>query len=167
MYKRQTLYRDAIQYVHDQTVMGMNQGKDVYTLMREISLPKALYLPEAYGWVSWSVRGIYQGYMGWFDGNPVNMYSESPESIYADLVNLAGGVNKVIAYVEPLLAKGEAVKALRLMEAALAADPTNRAVLELRLKVFTELRKKSSNLNESGWLNFGMQQTQLQLKNLK
>ena len=32
-------HRDAIQYVHDATVAGMNAGKDVYTLMREVRLP--------------------------------------------------------------------------------------------------------------------------------
>ena len=32
-----TRYRDAIQYVHDETVKGMNAGKDVYTLMARSS----------------------------------------------------------------------------------------------------------------------------------
>src|SRR5262249_4015990 len=34
-----TRLRNAIQYIHDQTVAGMNAGKDVRTLMREIVLP--------------------------------------------------------------------------------------------------------------------------------
>ena len=34
-----TRLRNAIQYIHDQTVAGMNAGKDVRTLMREITLP--------------------------------------------------------------------------------------------------------------------------------
>jgi alkyl sulfatase BDS1-like metallo-beta-lactamase superfamily hydrolase len=63
-----TRYRNAIQYVHDETVRGMNAGKDVYSLMRDIKLPEMLNVGEAYGWVSWSVRGIYEGYTGWFDG---------------------------------------------------------------------------------------------------
>ncbi len=37
--RRLTKYRDAIQYVHDATVKGMNEGKDIVTLMREITLP--------------------------------------------------------------------------------------------------------------------------------
>ena len=37
-----TQYRDAILYVHDATVRGMNEGKDVYTLMKEIKLPPEL-----------------------------------------------------------------------------------------------------------------------------
>ena len=34
-----TRYRNAILYVHDATVKGMNEGKDVFTLMHEIKLP--------------------------------------------------------------------------------------------------------------------------------
>jgi alkyl sulfatase BDS1-like metallo-beta-lactamase superfamily hydrolase len=73
--RRLTRYRDAIQYVHDETVKGMNAGKDVYTLMQEIKLPTKFNLSESFGKVSWSVRGIYDGYAGWFDGNPTRARS--------------------------------------------------------------------------------------------
>src|SRR5262245_27999657 len=53
-----TRYRDAILYVHDATVKGMNEGKDVGTLMREITLPKELDIGESYGRLTWSIRGI-------------------------------------------------------------------------------------------------------------
>ena len=156
-------YRDAIQYVHDQTVLGMNQGRDVFSLMREIKLPAELDVGEAYGWVSWSVRGIYEGYMGWFDGDPVNMYAQSPQSIYADLVQLAGGAEKVVALAEETLDRGDAVKALLLIEAALDAEPNNPAVQAMRLQILTALRKASGNLNESGWLNHGIKHTKRQM----
>ena len=157
--REMTNYRDAIQYVHDQTVQGMNQGRDVYSLMREIKLPAELDVGEAYGWVSWSVRGIYEGYMGWFDGDPVNMYAQSPQSIYADLVVLAGGAEKVVALAQQTLDTGDGVKALLLIEAALDAEPDNRTVQAMRLQILTALRKASGNLNESGWLNHGIKQS--------
>ena len=161
--REMTRYRDAIQYVHDQTVQGMNQGRDVFSLMREIKLPAELDVGEAYGWVSWSVRGIYEGYMGWFDGDPVNMYAQSPQSIYGDLVVLAGGAEKVVALAEQTLNAGDAVKALRLIEAALDAEPDNSGVQAMRLQILTTLRKASGNLNESGWLNHGIKQTKRQM----
>ena len=145
----------------------MNQGKDVYSLMREIRLPQELNVGEGYGWISWSVRGIYEGYVGWFDANPVSMYAESPESVYPELVAMAGGADKVIEQAQPLLEQGELVKALRLAEAALLADPHNRSALELRLTVLSQLRQDSSNLNESGWLNFGIRQTQRRLEQVE
>ncbi|HVR44163.1 MAG TPA: hypothetical protein VMS56_12050 [Thermoanaerobaculia bacterium] len=45
--------RHALLYVHDVTVVGMNAGKDVYTLMQEIELADDLRLPENYGTVRW------------------------------------------------------------------------------------------------------------------
>jgi len=86
-----TRYRDAIQYVHDETVKGMNAGKDVFTLMQEIKLPEKYNLTQIFGKVSWSVRGIYDGYAGWYDGNPTSMYEIPSSSVYPDLVKLAGG----------------------------------------------------------------------------
>ena len=102
--------------------------------------------------------------MGWFDGDPVNMYAESPRSIYPDLVSLAGGAKQVISLAEQHLSEGDSVKALLLIEAAMAAEPNNQAVLAVRLRILTALRQASSNLNESGWLNHGIKQTQKKLK---
>ncbi len=72
----------------------MNEGKDVFTLMREIKLPPELDVGEAYGKVSWSVRGIYEGYVGWFDRNPASMYSEPPTAAEPELVRMAGGARQ-------------------------------------------------------------------------
>ena len=157
-------YRDAIQYVHDMTVEGMNEGRDVYSLMRSIKLPKELDVGEAYGWVSWSVRGIYEGYMGWFDGNPVSMYPHSPKSIYSDLISLTDDIQKVIKLAEDHLIKGNSIKALLLIEAAMEADPENIFIIQMQLKILTILRKESGNLNESGWLNNGIKQAEQKLK---
>ena len=94
-YEKRRPYRDAIQYVHDAVVKGMNDGKDVFTLMREIKLPANLEVGEGYGQLTWSIRGIYEGYAGWFDGNPATMYESPASSAFPDLVKLAGGPGPV------------------------------------------------------------------------
>jgi len=71
----------------------MNAGKDVFALMQEIKLPPKYDLTEIFGKVGWSVRGIYEGYAGWYDGNPTSMYETPSSSVYPDLVRLAGGLN--------------------------------------------------------------------------
>jgi alkyl sulfatase BDS1-like metallo-beta-lactamase superfamily hydrolase len=165
--RRLTKYRDAIQYVHDQTVAGMNEGKDVYTLMREIKLPAELDLGEAYGKVSWSVRGIYEGYVGWFDGNPATMYGASPNVADTELVELAGGAARVAAKAREVIEAGDAVRALRLADAAVASDPSCREALEARLAALDALMKNSRNSLETGWLGHGIRGTQKQLDALK
>ena len=61
-----TALHGAIHHVHDETVKGMNEGKDVHSLMRDISLPPELEVGQGYGKVSWSVRAIWENYAGWF-----------------------------------------------------------------------------------------------------
>jgi len=157
--KALTRYRDAILYVHDETVKGMNLGRDVYSLMREIRLPKALELPEGYGSIAWTVRGIYEGYVGWFDENPATMYATPPSSVYGDLVTLAGGANTVAKSAADLLSQGEFVKALHMADVALVAEADNRAALAARLQALEALLERSKNSNESSWLRAGIRTT--------
>jgi len=149
---RVTRYRDAILHVHDETVKGMNKGKDVYTLMREITLPPELEVPEGYGKVSWSVRGIYEGYMGWFDGNPATMYSTPASAVYPDIVEMAGGAEAVAKKADALREEGKLVEALHMADMALAAAPENTAALQAKLAALQALEADTTNTNERGWL---------------
>jgi alkyl sulfatase BDS1-like metallo-beta-lactamase superfamily hydrolase len=151
-----TKYRDAIQYVHDATVQGMNDGKDVFTLMREIKLPAELDVGESYGKVAWSVRGIYDGYVGWFDRNPATMYGRSPNVADAELVELAGGAGPVAARSKSITEGGDPVKGLRLADAALALEPSNKAALEAKLLALKTLQQETRNGLEHAWLGFGI-----------
>lgn len=159
-----TRYRDAIQHVHDATVAGMNAGKDVFTLMREIKLPAELEVGEGYGRVDWSVRGIYEGYVGWFDGNPTSMYAVPPSAAYADLVEMAGGADAVAAKAQRLVEGGEVLRGLHMADIALAADSKNKAALQARLAALTTLRQSARNLNEQGWLAYGIRSARQALK---
>lgn len=157
--KTLTQYRDAILYVHDATVRGMNEGKDAFALMKTIKLPPELYVGEGYGAIGWSVRGVYEGYAGWFDGDPATMYSTAPSETYAELVAIAGGPGPVAARAESLVASDPAL-ALRLTSAALAAEPKNTAALAARKHALERLLAASKNSNESGWLHAGLAQVE-------
>lgn len=160
--RRLTRYRDAIQYVHDELVKGMNAGKDVYTLMREIKLPPSLDVGESYGKLTWSIRGIYEGYVGWFDTNPTTMYETPASSVYPDLVKLAGGPDPIAALADART-QVDPVAALHLTDIALAADPNHRKSLEARLKALEILRSRCKNTNERGWLEYGIKATTARL----
>jgi alkyl sulfatase BDS1-like metallo-beta-lactamase superfamily hydrolase len=157
--RRLTRYRDAILYVHDAVVKGMNAGKDVYTLMNEMKLPSELDIGESYGKISWSVRGIYEGYAGFFDLNPAEMYQTPPSGVYGDLVKLAGGPEVVVKLAQLRLSEGKAPEALRLIDAALTADPKNRMALEAKLKTLEQLVRECRNSNERGWLDYSITET--------
>jgi len=154
--RRLTRYRDAILYVHDATVRGMNEGKDVFTLMREISLPPELEVGEGYGAVAWSVRGIYEGYAGWYDGEASSLYSWPRSAVSAELAALAGGAEPISRRARELAAAGELERALLLTGVALEAEPRHRASLEVRIAILEQLAARSANSNERGWLEHAL-----------
>lgn len=158
-----TRYRDALAWVHDATVAGMNAGKDVHTLMREIVLPEELALPQFFGRVDWTVRGIVDGYAGWFDGDPASMYGEPPAAVSPDLVAMAGGPDAVAKRAAALAADGAHVKALHLANVVLAGEPAHRGALEVRLAALRALRAASRNYIERNWLGAGIREAEARL----
>lgn len=145
--------RDAVQYVHDETVKGMNHGKDVHALMREIELPPELEVGEGYGKVSWSVRAIWENYAGWFHHrSTTELYAVAPSATHADLVELAGGVEAIAARARERLEEGAAVEAIQLAEVALTAEPANLAALEVMIGAHEALEEKSENFWLTQWL---------------
>jgi alkyl sulfatase BDS1-like metallo-beta-lactamase superfamily hydrolase len=78
--------------VNEATIAGMNAGKDVHTLMREIRLPPELKIGEFHGKVAWDVRAIWEEYSSWFHyDSTTSLYGVPRSSIDADLAELAGG----------------------------------------------------------------------------
>ncbi len=148
-----TRLRDAVRYVHDQTVRGMNLGKDVHTLMQEIQLPPELEVGQGYGKVSWSVRAIWENYAGWFHHrSTTELFAVPAQSVHADLVDLAGGAEPVAARASERLASGQPLHAIHLAEAALDASPSNRAALAVMIRAHEQLEGESENFWLTQWL---------------
>lgn len=154
--KTVTKFNNTLKYIHDETVKGMNLGKDVYTLMQEIKLPPELQIAPYYGKVAWTVRGIFNEYAGWFDENPASMYGIPPSSIYPDIVEIAGGADKIAEKAQEHLNKNEFVKTLHLTLIALTADPENKKANEIRLKTLKKLKTSTYNYIEKIWLDYGI-----------
>ena len=115
-----TALRDAILYVHDETVKGMNAGVDVHTLMAEIQLPPELEVGQGYGKVSWSVRAIWENYAGWFKHeSTTELYADPLSAIHDDLIELAGGPEALVERAQQKLDEKKPVEALHLLDIVL------------------------------------------------
>ena len=148
-----TRLRDAVQYVHDETVRGMNHGKDIHTLMRDIQLPPELEVGEGYGKISWSVRAIWETYAGWFHhSSTTELYSVPPKSVHGDLVELAGGADSVAQRAREKLSAGEPIQAVYLAEIALTESPANTAALKAMIAAHEQLESQSENFWLTQWL---------------
>ncbi len=156
----------AVAYVRDATLAGMNAGKDVHTLMREISLPEALRIGEYHGKVSWAVRTIWEEYSGWFHyDSTTSLYGVPRSSIDADLVELAGGASALAARAWKKLSDGRPLEAMHLLDIALGAEPANADALAVKKDVLQQLLSQSggSNLSETMWLRSEIAATEQKL----
>jgi alkyl sulfatase BDS1-like metallo-beta-lactamase superfamily hydrolase len=145
--------RDAVRHVHDATVAGMNEGRDVRRLMREIRLPPELEVGEGYGKVSWGVRAIWESYAGWFHAESTSeLYATPPAAVHPDLVALAGGAGPVADRARARAEAGEFVEAIQLAEVALAAESGHRGAMEASLRAHLGLAARSANFWETAWL---------------
>ena len=101
IYETLTNYRDAIQFVHDQTIRLMNKGLTPQQIVEKVKLPPHLanqpYLQEYYGTVQWSVRAIFDGYLGWFGGNPTDLFPLTLDERARRFADLAGGKEALLA----------------------------------------------------------------------
>ena len=144
-----TRLRNAIQYIHDQTVAGMNAGKDVQTLMREIAPPAEYEVGQGYGRVDWDVRAIWENYSGWFHHrSTTELYPVGFDAVAADVVELAGA-EALVERARAHLAAGRPVHSIHLAELVPQGHPGARDVLR---QAHEKLLADSTNFWESAWL---------------
>ncbi|MGF6695168.1 alkyl sulfatase BDS1-like metallo-beta-lactamase superfamily hydrolase [Metapseudomonas resinovorans] len=148
--------RDAIAFVHDQTVRWMNKGLTPDELVEKVKLPPYLagytpYLREYYGTVKHSVRQIYQGYLGWFQGDPVDLDPIPPMEKAKRLVDLMGGREKVLMAAGEAYLKGDYQWAAELASYAIRIDHDDQLAREIKARSFRRLGYASMNINWRNW----------------
>ena len=147
-----TRLRDAVRYVHDATVAGMNAGTDVRTLMREITLPDELEVGQGYGKVAWDVRAIWENYSGWFHHrSTTELYPVGPETVSADLVELAGA-DAVIDRARTHVDAGRPLQAIQLAEIVAVTAPAHPGARAVLRAAHESLLADSTNFWETAWL---------------
>jgi alkyl sulfatase BDS1-like metallo-beta-lactamase superfamily hydrolase len=158
-----TKMRNAVQYVYDQTIAYMNNGKTVWQAMEEIKLPPSLELSQGHGKVSWTVRALWEIITGWYHYDTVaNLFHVPPDAIYGDLINLAGGEIQLAAKAKVYLEDNKPLHALRLLD--IVTDSDHAEVLNTRIEVLNVLidraEKGLNNYSEVGLLKNDRRETQ-------
>ncbi|MGH8354304.1 MAG: alkyl/aryl-sulfatase [Pseudomonas sp.] len=148
--------RDAIAYVHDQSVRWMNKGLTPDELVEKVKLPPHLagytpYLREYYGTVKHSVRQIYQGYLGWFQGDPVDLDPTPPQEKAERLLALMGGREKVLLAAGEAYLKGDYQWAAELAGYAIRVDHEDQLARDIKARSFRKLGYASMNSNWRNW----------------
>jgi linear primary-alkylsulfatase len=146
-----TNYRDAIQYVHDQSIRGINAGMTPDELAERIKLPPHLaaapYLQPFYGKVSWSVRSMFEGTLGWFDGDAAALQPLTRKKKAFLMARVAGGEKELFRKAGALLEEKNYQAALELTTHLIQLNPENAEAKEIRIKALTALGEREQNPN--------------------
>lgn len=147
--------RDLYAYMHDQTLRMINAGMTGREIAEEIELPPALAGVWAnrgyYGSLSHNVKGIYQRYMGWFDGNPAHLWEHPPVEEAKRYVKAMGGRTATVAKAKAFAASGDLRFAVTLLNHVVFADPHHKAAKSELAQLYVRLGQASEN---AVWRNF-------------
>jgi alkyl sulfatase BDS1-like metallo-beta-lactamase superfamily hydrolase len=147
--------RDMYRYLHDQTLHLANQGFTSLEIAEMFELPvqldRAWHNRGYYGSISHDVKGVYQKYLGFFDGNPANLHPLPPVESGRKYVELAGGADALLATARRSFDSGEYRWTAQLVNHLVFADPENADARGLQADALEQLGYQS----ESGpWRNF-------------
>ena len=140
---------DTLKYMHDQTLRMANHGYNPAEIAQELKLPPELskkwYLRGYYGTVEQNVRGIYNYYFGWYDGNPATLNPPSPQETATKMIQYMGGVKNVIQRVKEDIKQGNYRWVVQVLDAVLTIEPGNEQAKEIAANAYTQLAYRSEN----------------------
>ena len=152
-----TAYRDAIAFTHDQAVRFINKGYTPDELAETLpALPAHLaahaWLGEYYGTVKHSVRQVFSGQLGWFDGDPATLDPVPRAERARRLVALMGGAERVYSEGRSALAAGDARWAAELASYLVRIDTGDAAAKQLKADALRVQGFASDNINWRNWM---------------
>ncbi len=149
------LASDLYRYINDQTLRLANKGLSMQEIAENLHLPPELEKPFAlrgyYGSLSHNIKGTYNYYLGWFDGNAARLNPLPPSSAAGRYVEYMGGAEEVLRRARADFAKGEYRWVAQVLDHVVFADPSNTEARELEADALEQLGYQA----ESGpWRNF-------------
>lgn len=146
---------DSVQIIHDQTLRVIASGKGPREAAETVYLPGNLRdRRESYGQVESHVRQVYNGNLGWFDGdvyqiNPLSVREEAKRTVQA-----MGGRAAVRKMATQAVADGGFAGwrwGLKLTSLLLTLDPADAAARKVRVTAARALGQRTDSANARGF----------------
>jgi alkyl sulfatase BDS1-like metallo-beta-lactamase superfamily hydrolase len=121
-------YRDATQYLWDQSIRLINKGYTPIELQHALKdLPEHFIEPPysvpMYGTPITTVPEFFTGWVSWFDGDSTNLFGSEPREKAQRFVALMGGVDTVLDEAKAAHAAGDHQFAAELAQLVVRAEP--------------------------------------------
>lgn len=150
------VYRDAIQWTHDQAIRLINMGYTQEELAEALpALPDHLTITpwtrEMYGTVKHSVRNYFTSYISWFDGDAATL-DPTPRSERARrTIALMGGRDRVLQEAQKAIDDGDPQWAAELTTFVIRTNTDDREARVLKARAFRQIGYKTANPNWRGF----------------
>lgn len=153
--RRVTAVKNAIQFLWDQTVRGLNKGWTADEISSRVRLPDSCdddYLTqELYGVAEHHVRQICNGLRGWFDGDPAKLFPLPPAERADRLITGFGGREKVIESVSNARRDEDLRWALELASWMVTSSGATTSDRQLLADVLRDVGYRSAAANIRNW----------------
>ncbi len=153
--------------IHDQVVAGMNEGKWLEDILREMDYPPAdkPWLRPIYDHPEFVARNVYRLYGGWYDGDPANILPAHSEDVAKALVG-ATGAEPILARARRLRDEGDLQLACHLVDFVRKGDPDNREAWQLWRDLFAARAAAEPSLMARGAFLSAVREAEARLKSV-
>jgi alkyl sulfatase BDS1-like metallo-beta-lactamase superfamily hydrolase len=135
--------RDTYKFIHDQTLRLANSGATPREIAEQLELPGSLRPSFAnrgyYGTVRHNAKAVYQGYFGWYDGNPAHLDPLPPVAAAERYVEFMGGGAEVLRKAKQSFDAGEYRWVAMVLDHLVFAEPENQGARALLARAYDQL----------------------------
>ncbi|RZT97901.1 alkyl/aryl-sulfatase [Rivibacter subsaxonicus] len=144
--------RDTYANLNNQSLHYANLGVTINEIQNVYQLPKSLQgqwpARSYHGSEMHNSRGVINRFLGYWDGNPVNITPLSPKDSAPLYVEMMGGSDKIMAKGRQLVAQGKYLDASEILNKLVFAQPRNQPAKDLLASAYEQLgyQKESPTL---------------------
>ncbi|MCV2357829.1 MBL fold metallo-hydrolase [Paucibacter sp. TC2R-5] len=135
--------RDAYANLNNQALHYANKGVTINEIHNVYEVPKSLqqqWSARSYhGDSQNNSRAVINRFLGFYDGNPVNLHPLSPQDSAPLYVEMMGGSAKIIAKGKQLIAKGKYLEATEILNKLVFAEHQNQPARDLLASAYEQL----------------------------
>jgi alkyl sulfatase BDS1-like metallo-beta-lactamase superfamily hydrolase len=135
-------WRDAIQYMNDQALRHMNTGNTRDEIAEKVKLPETLagheYLRPIRGSEDQNVRNVYNGYLGWYMGDPTERARPEFKRRAALYVERLGGRKEILKAAKSAHEAKDYGWAMDLTTWLIRDDPADQEARDLKAKTMRQ-----------------------------
>jgi alkyl sulfatase BDS1-like metallo-beta-lactamase superfamily hydrolase len=136
-------HRDAYAFTFNQAVRSLNKGMNGDEMVEAARLPQHLRdnpdLFPAYVDHEYNMRGQYRGIVGWFQEDTADLHPPTDQEMGETMVELAGGMDKLIAKARSAFAEKKYNLSAKLMSYAIGAEPENQEAKQLKADALRQM----------------------------